>query len=74
MLGGPIIASQVMLKKMGMTIDQMDLYEVNEAFASVPLAWVKCLGADINRLNVNGGAMALGIIPFDHTSIPLTRG
>jgi len=60
MLGGPIVASQVMLKKMDMTIDQMDLYEVNEAFASVPLAWVKCLGADLNKLNVNGGAMALG--------------
>jgi acetyl-CoA acetyltransferase family protein len=60
MLGGPIIASQVMLKKLGMTIEQMDLYEVNEAFASVPLAWMKCLKADINKLNVNGGAMALG--------------
>ena len=38
----------------------MDLYEVNEAFAPVPLAWAKELGADIEKLNVNGGAMALG--------------
>jgi len=43
-----------------MTIDQMDLYEVNEAFASVPLSWAKVIGADLKKLNVNGGAMALG--------------
>jgi len=60
MLGGPIPASQTALKQIGMTIDQMDLYEVNEAFASVPLAWAKALKADLNKLNVNGGAMALG--------------
>jgi len=60
MLGGPMIASQKLLKQMGMSISDMDLYEVNEAFAPVPLAWLKCLGADINKLNVNGGAMALG--------------
>ena len=41
-------------------ISDIDLYEVNEAFASVPLAWVKHLGADPERLNVNGGAIALG--------------
>jgi acetyl-CoA acetyltransferase family protein len=60
MLGGPIPATRNVLQRAGMTIDQIDLYEVNEAFASVPLAWAKALGADISRLNVNGGAMALG--------------
>lgn len=60
MLAGPIPASQDALKRAGLTIDDMDLYEVNEAFAPVPLAWAKELGADIAKLNVNGGAMALG--------------
>jgi len=60
MLGGPLIASETLLKRQGLTIHDMDLYEVNEAFGSVPLAWVKYLGADISKLNVNGGAMALG--------------
>ena len=41
-------------------IDQIGVYEVNEAFAPVPLAWAKALGADLAKLNVNGGAMALG--------------
>ena len=43
-----------------MKIDDIDLFEVNEAFASVPVAWVKGTGADPDRLNVNGGAIALG--------------
>jgi acetyl-CoA C-acetyltransferase len=43
-----------------MRIDDIDLFEVNEAFASVPLAWLKATGADPERLNVNGGAIALG--------------
>jgi len=43
-----------------MSINDIDLYEVNEAFASVPMAWLKELGADPERLNVNGGAIALG--------------
>jgi len=60
MLSGPIPATKMILNKAGMTIDQIDLYEVNEAFASVPLAWAKTIGADINKLNVNGGAIALG--------------
>merc|ERR1711862_894068 len=60
MLGGPIPATQNELKRAGLSINDMDLYEVNEAFASVPLAWQKALGADLNKLNVNGGAMALG--------------
>ena len=60
MLGGPIPATKKALAAAGMTMAQMDVYEVNEAFASVPLAWVKALGADLNKLNPNGGAMALG--------------
>jgi acetyl-CoA C-acetyltransferase len=60
MLEAPIPATEKALKKAGMKIDDIDLYEVNEAFASVPLAWLKSLGADPARLNVNGGAIALG--------------
>ena len=60
MLSGPIPATQMMLEKMDAKIEDFDLYEVNEAFAPVPLAWAKALGADIEKLNVNGGAMALG--------------
>jgi acetyl-CoA C-acetyltransferase len=60
MLEEPINATRKALAKAGMTIDDIDLYEVNEAFAPVPLAWVKALGADPDRLNVNGGAIALG--------------
>jgi len=58
------------LKKANMTIDQIDLYEVNEAFASVPLAWVKAVGADPGKLNVNGGALALGH-PIGATGVKL---
>jgi acetyl-CoA C-acetyltransferase len=60
MLDVPLAASQRALSRSGMTIDQIDLYEVNEAFAPVPLAWLRTLGADPDRLNVNGGAIALG--------------
>ena len=60
MLEGPIPATEKVLEKAGLTLDDIDLYEVNEAFGSVPLAWAKALGADIERLNVNGGAQALG--------------
>jgi acetyl-CoA C-acetyltransferase len=60
MLEAPIPATERALKKAGLKIDDIDLYEVNEAFASVPLAWLKALGADPDRLNVNGGAIALG--------------
>ncbi|MCH7672617.1 MAG: acetyl-CoA C-acyltransferase [Proteobacteria bacterium] len=60
MLEGPIPATRKVLEKAGLTIDDIDLYEVNEAFGSVPLAWAKALGADIGKLNVNGGAQALG--------------
>jgi acetyl-CoA C-acetyltransferase len=60
MLEAPIPATERALKKTGMKIDDIDLYEVNEAFASVPAAWLKTLGADPDKLNVNGGAIALG--------------
>ncbi len=48
------------MQRAGLKIADLDLYEVNEAFASVPLAWLKHVGADPDRLNVNGGAIALG--------------
>jgi len=60
MLEAPLPATQLALKRAGMSIDDIDLYEVNEAFAPVPLAWLQATGADPTRLNVNGGAIALG--------------
>ena len=60
MLEEPIPATKKALARAGLSIDDIDLYEVNEAFASVPLAWLKETGADPQRLNVNGGAIALG--------------
>ena len=60
MLDVPLAATQRALKKAGMKIDDIDLYEVNEAFAPVPMAWLKTVGADPAKLNVNGGAIALG--------------
>jgi acetyl-CoA acyltransferase len=60
MLTGPIPSTEKVLAKAGMTIDDIDLFEVNEAFASVVLAWEKELKADLGKTNVNGGAIALG--------------
>ena len=60
MLTGPIPASKTVLDKANLSINDMDIYEVNEAFAPVPLAWAHELKADKEKLNVNGGAMALG--------------
>ena len=60
MLETPMPATAHALKKAGMKIDDIDLYEVNEAFAPVPMAWLRATGADHARLNVNGGAIALG--------------
>jgi len=60
MLTGPIPATQKILAKTGLTMDDIDLVEINEAFASVPLAWEKELKADMSKVNVNGGAIALG--------------
>lgn len=60
MLEEPLFATERALKRAGMRLDDIDLYEVNEAFASVPMAWLQHHGADPSRLNVNGGAIALG--------------
>ncbi len=60
MLTAPIPATEYALKKAGMTLDDIDLVEINEAFASVVLAWLKETKADPGRVNVNGGAIALG--------------
>jgi acetyl-CoA acyltransferase len=60
MLHGPIPATRKVLARAGLTIGDIDLFEVNEAFACVPLAWAKELGAPLDRTNVNGGACALG--------------
>ncbi len=60
MLTAPIPATRYAMKKSGMRLADMDLIEINEAFASVVLAWAKELDADMDRVNVNGGAIALG--------------
>ena len=60
MLEEPLPATARALARAGMTIGEIDLHEVNEAFAPVPLAWLQATGADPERLNVNGGAIALG--------------
>ncbi|MAY89430.1 MAG: acetyl-CoA C-acyltransferase [Pseudooceanicola sp.] len=60
MLEEPLPATAKALERAGMKIDDIDLYEVNEAFAPVPLAWLKATGADPAKLNVNGGAISLG--------------
>ena len=60
MLEEPLFATDRALKRAGMRIEDIDLYEVNEAFAPVPLAWLKHVGGDPARINVNGGAIALG--------------
>lgn len=60
MLEAPLPATENALKKAGMKIDDIDLFEINEAFAPVPLAWLKSTGADPDKMNVHGGAIALG--------------
>ncbi len=60
MLEEPLFATDRALQRAGMKIGDIDLYEVNEAFAPVPLAWLKHVGADRDKINVNGGAIALG--------------
>jgi acetyl-CoA C-acetyltransferase len=60
MLTGPIPATRHALEKAGMKVSDIDLFECNEAFASIPMAWMKELGIDPARVNVNGGAIALG--------------
>jgi acetyl-CoA acyltransferase len=60
MLTGPIPATRMALDRAGLSIGDIDAYEVNEAFAPVPLAWAHELGADLDKLNPRGGAIALG--------------
>ncbi len=60
MLEGPIPATEKLLKDSGLNIDDIDVFEVNEAFASVVLSWAKTVGADMARVNPNGGAISLG--------------
>jgi acetyl-CoA acyltransferase len=60
MLTAPIPATQKALQRSGLSLDEIGVFEVNEAFAPVPLAWLKDIGADENKLNPNGGAVALG--------------
>ncbi|MGZ3634462.1 MAG: steroid 3-ketoacyl-CoA thiolase, partial [Syntrophales bacterium] len=60
MLTGPIYVTPKVLKKAGLSMDDIDIFEINEAFAPIPLAWAKELTADQRKLNVNGGALALG--------------
>src|SRR5258708_20609057 len=60
MLEGPIPATRAVLKAAGLKLEDIDLFEINEAFACVVLAWEKEIGADLAKTNVNGGAIALG--------------
>ena len=60
MLTGPMPAARKALAKAGMTIDQIDLFEVNEAFAAVPMRFMREMGVPHEKVNVNGGAIALG--------------
>ena len=60
MLTAPIPATQKALKRSGLSLDEIGVFEVNEAFAPVPMAWLKDIGADEKKLNPNGGAIALG--------------
>jgi acetyl-CoA acyltransferase len=60
MLEGPIPGTAAVLKQAGLELDDIDLFEINEAFASVVLAWQKVTGADLEKTNVNGGAIAIG--------------
>jgi acetyl-CoA C-acetyltransferase len=71
MLTAPINATSYALEKTGMSLDDIDLVEINEAFASVVLAWQQETGADLEKVNVNGGAIALGH-PIGATGARLT--
>ena len=71
MLEEPISATHRVLARAGMRLEDIDLFEVNEAFASIPMAWLKATGADPAKVNVNGGAIALGH-PLGATGTKLT--
>ena len=70
MLEEPLYATGEALKRVGLAIVDIDCFEVNEAFAPVPLAWLQHTGADPARLNINGGAIALGH-PLGATGVKL---
>ena len=71
MLTGPLYVTPKVLQKAGLKMDDIDIFEINEAFAPIPLAWAKELNADMSKLNVNGGAMALGH-PVGNSGVRLT--
>jgi acetyl-CoA C-acetyltransferase len=71
MLTAPIAATRYALERAGMRVEDIDLFEVNEAFASVVLAWAAETKADLDRVNVNGGGIALGH-PIGATGTKLT--
>src|SRR6195256_6873624 len=72
LLDGPVHATQKMLDRSGMSMADFDLFEVNEAFASVVLSWAQVHKPDLDRVNVNGGAIALGH-PVGSTGSPPTH-
>ena len=74
MLTGPIDATQTLLERTGLGIDDIDVVEINEAFASVVLAWQQELGADMGKVNPNGGAIALGPPARRHRRRPRHQG
>jgi acetyl-CoA C-acetyltransferase/acetyl-CoA acyltransferase len=71
MLSGPIPATQRLLERNDLSVDDVDLFEVNEAFAPVVVGWARAGGAPLDRTNVNGGAIALGH-PLGATGAKLT--
>src|SRR5436305_1179157 len=73
MLEGPIPGTAAVLKRAGLDLSSIDLFEVNEAFASVVLAWQKETGADLEKTNVNGGAIAVGHPPGASGAILMNR-
>jgi acetyl-CoA C-acetyltransferase len=60
LLDGPVNATELLFKKTGMNLNDIDLVEINEAFAAVVLSWQRVFNADMSKVNVNGGAIALG--------------
>jgi len=60
MLDGVIPGTETALKRTGLTVDDIDLFEINEAFAPVPIAWMNAFNIPIEKVNVNGGAIAMG--------------
>ena len=70
---GPVPSSRLALEKAGLTIDDIDRWEINEAFAGQAVACVKDLGLDVSKVNVNGGAVGLGPVSYTHLTLPTKR-